>query len=317
VYARELIPGADEIAALLPLAMQPELYRDVYGQPPVEPDWAALQAPTGALYQWDAGSSYLVEPPFFGAAEGGVGPAIRPGVDRLEGARVLVLLGDSVTTDHISPGGEIPAESAAGQYLRSLGVAPADFNSYVGRRGNYHVMARATFANLRLRNLLAPGTEGGITRHLPSGERLSVHEAAQRYGREAVPAIVLAGRDYGTGSSRDWAAKGTSLLGVSVVIAESFERIHRANLIAMGVLPLCFEAGEGWRSLGLTGEEQFEFSGIEAAVLRGEPVSVRAVRDGRAIAFTARAALLTQAERQLMRAGGIPASVLETFKRAA
>ncbi len=318
VFARDLIPDADEIASYLPLAMRPELYRDVYGQAAADPEWVALEAPAGALYQWDPDSSYLVEPPFFmGAGDGGKGPAIRPGVDHLSGARVLVLLGDSVTTDHISPGGEIPAESAAGQYLRERGVLPADFNSYVGRRGNYHVMARATFANLRLRNLLAPGTEGGVTRHLPSDECMSVFDAAQRYRDEGVPAIVLAGRDYGTGSSRDWAAKGTSLLGVAVVIAESFERIHRANLIAMGVLPLCFEAGEGWRALGLSGEEQFEFSGIEAAVLRGEPVSVRAVQDGRSVAFEARAALLTQAERQLMRAGGIPASVLESFRRAA
>src|SRR5439155_17095860 len=187
-----------------------------------------------------------------------------PAVADINGARVLALLGDSITTDHISPAGSIKAQSPAGKYLIEHGIAPKDFNSYGARRGNHEVMVRGTFANVRLRNMLAPGTEGGFTRHLPDGEVMSIYDAAVKYEQESVPLIILAGKEYGSGSSRDWAAKGPKLLGVSAVIAESFERIHRSNLIGMGVLPLQFKAGENADSLGLSGEEVFDFEGLPA-----------------------------------------------------
>jgi aconitate hydratase len=341
VFAADLLPAMPALQALLPLAEDPARFRSVYEHGVDVALWHALEAPTGARYAWDPQSTYLIEPPFFGAAPcpiddqssaGDMEPsswsealgdrilaqpsAVRPDRDRIDRARALVLLGDSVTTDHISPGGEIPLESAAGQYLSGLGVRQSDFNSYVGRRGNYRVMTRAGFANLRLRNQLVPGVEGGVTVHHPSGRRLSVFEAAMRYRAAGIPTVVLAGRDYGSGSSRDWAAKCTVLLGVVAVIAESFERIHRANLIAMGVLPLLFESGQGWASLGLTGSEHFDFEGIEAAMDRGTPIRVHASSDpgGPPTAvFTVRAALLTGAERDLMRGGGIPSQVLNLF----
>jgi aconitate hydratase len=338
VFARDLLPDPAEIAALLPLAEDPDRFRRVYERGADGTLWAALDAPSGPRYGWDLQSSYLVEPPFFGSlsAAASVDPAqidapqpwsealadqvlaqpvgSRVDIDRIDAARALVVLADSVTTDHISPGGEIPLDSAAGRYLISLGVRQADFNSYVGRRGNYRVMSRAAFANLRLRNLLLPGTEGGQTLHHPSAAVMSVFEAAMRYRAAGVLTLVLAGRDYGSGSSRDWAAKCTLLLGVAAVIAESFERIHRANLIAMGVLPLLFEHGEGWAALGLTGHERFDLHGIEAAIETGAPVRVRArAPGGAAIEFSARPALLTRAERNLMQGGGIPARVLRLF----
>jgi aconitate hydratase len=322
----------------MPLAEQPERFRAVYQRGADGALWDALDAPVGARYTWDPDSTYLVEPPFFesGSDSGDVDSgkiladdiewseaigdrvlgsrlAARPDPDRIDAARVLVLLGDSVTTDHISPGGEIPLESAAGRYLSGLGVRPSDFNSYVGRRGNYRVMARAGFANLRMRNQLVPGVEGGETIEMPSGRSMSIFEAAMRYRAAGRPTIVLAGRDYGSGSSRDWAAKGTLLLGVSAVIAESFERIHRANLIAMGVLPLVFEPGASWSALGLTGRESFSITGITSAIAQGTPVAVRASTASGVIEFSARPALSTGAERELMLGGGIPAKVLDLF----
>jgi aconitate hydratase len=203
-------------------------------------------------------------PPFFDDM-----PSEPPAVKNVAGARVLVLLGDSVTTDHISPAGSIKKDSPAGAYLQERGVEPKDFNSYGSRRGNHEVMMRGTFANIRLRNQLAPGTEGGVTRHLPDGEEMSIYDAAMRYAQEDVPLVVLAGKEYGSGSSRDWAAKGTLLLGVRAVIAESFERIHRSNLVGMGVLPLQFAGGENAESLGLSGEEEFAISGLAEALADG------------------------------------------------
>jgi len=218
---------------------------------------------------------------------------------------VLAMLGDSVTTDHISPAGRIAPDSPAGRYLVAQGVAPQDFNSYGARRGNHEVMVRGTFANPRLRNELVPGVEGGVTVHLPDGERLTIYDAAVRYRSESVPLLILAGQEYGAGSSRDWAAKGSRLLGVRAVLAESFERIHRSNLLGMGVLPLEFESGQGRRTLGLTGHEWFGVEGL-AVLAPGDTVRVRAVaEDGRQTAFAARSRVDTAAELEIYRHGGI------------
>jgi aconitate hydratase len=223
--------------------------------------WTTLPVPTGDLYQWEATSTYVRKPPYFldmGVEPAPVAPIVR--------ARALAVLGDSITTDHISPAGSIKPDSPAGRYLVEHGVTVADFNSYGSRRGNDEVMVRGTFANVRLRNRLAPGTEGGWTRHLPDGEVMSIFDASQRYQAEGVPLVVLGGKEYGSGSSRDWAAKGPRLLGIRAVIAESYERIHRSNLVGMGVLPLQFQPGETVESLGLTGEELYTIEGLSEAV---------------------------------------------------
>jgi aconitate hydratase len=234
------------------------MFRTSYGEV-FEGDerWNTLSIPTGDRFEWDAESTYIRKPPYFD----GLGPEPAPIAD-VVGARVLAVLGDSVTTDHISPAGNIRRDGPAGHWLVEHGVDPADFNSYGSRRGNHEVMIRGTFANIRLRNKLAPGTEGGVTLHLPDGEQLSIYDAAVRYADEGVPLVVLAGKEYGSGSSRDWAAKGTALLGVRAVLAESFERIHRSNLIGMGVLPLQFAEGDSAASLGLTGHEVFAIEGL-------------------------------------------------------
>ncbi|HJW67959.1 MAG TPA: aconitate hydratase, partial [Candidatus Binatia bacterium] len=227
------------------------------------------------LYAWDAASTYIQSPPFFQAMSREPAPA-----RDVRSARVLALLGDSITTDHISPAGSIKADSPAGRYLVGLGVQPKDFNSYGARRGNHEVMLRGTFANIRLKNLLVPGVEGGITVHMPSGERMSIYDAAMRYQQEGVPLVVIAGKEYGTGSSRDWAAKGTMLLGVRVVLAESFERIHRSNLVGMGVMPLEFVDGQSAATLGLTGNETYDVSGLASDLKPGKRVTVRASAAG-------------------------------------
>ncbi len=253
VFLRDIWPRPEELLALLDQADDPQTYRRLYGDlDHFNPEWTAVAVSPRAAFEWRADSTYIQEPPFLIDLPDEAAP-IAP----IAGARVLALLGDSVTTDHISPAGAIPADSPAGRYLQSLGVESSDFNSYGARRGNDRVMVRGTFANIRLRNRLAPGSEGGVTTHFPSGERLSIYEAAERYRTQGVPAIVIAGKEYGTGSSRDWAAKGSRLLGVRAVLAESFERIHRANLVGMGVLPLQFAAGESATSLGLSGGEHF------------------------------------------------------------
>jgi aconitate hydratase len=228
------------------------------------------------------------------------------------GARVLALLGDSVTTDHISPAGSIPAKSPAGQYLMGRGVQPADFNSYGARRGNHEVMMRGTFANVRLKNLLVPGTEGGVTLHLPDGTTMPIYEAATRYRQEGVPLIILAGKEYGTGSSRDWAAKGPYLLGVRAVIAESFERIHRSNLIGMGILPLQFAAGENAQTLGLDGTEEYSITGLAGELTPRQQLSVTATKaDGSTVEFTVISRLDTPVEIDYYRNGGILQTVLK------
>jgi aconitate hydratase len=254
VFLREIWPSEAEVAEALVHASDPELFRSRYeGVELGSEGWNALEVPAGAVYDWDPASTYIQQPPFFEGMEQGTRP-IQP----ILGARVLLKLGDSVTTDHISPAGAIDPDHTAGRWLQEQGVQPWDFNSFGSRRGNDRVMTRGTFANIRLRNQLAPGTEGGWTTHLPTGEVCTVHEAAQRYRAEGTPLVVLAGRDYGMGSSRDWAAKGTKLLGVRAVIAESYERIHRSNLVGMGVLPLELLEGQSLRRLGLTGRERFD-----------------------------------------------------------
>ncbi len=262
-------------------------------------NWKGIDSPTGEIYTWDAASTYVKNPPYF-EGMGKTPDAVR----NIEGARVLALLGDSVTTDHISPAGSIAADSPAAEYLKAQGVKPSDFNSYGSRRGNHEVMMRGTFANIRLRNKLAPGTEGGWTCHQPSGEQMSIFDAANRYKQEGTPLIVLAGSEYGTGSSRDWAAKGTILLGVKAVIAKSFERIHRSNLIGMGVLPLQFKDGEDAASLGLTGKEVFDISGQTDA--DAKTVTVTATPEsGDAIRFEAVVRIDTPKERDYYENGGI------------
>ncbi len=262
-------------------------------------NWAGIHVPAGKSYSWDPKSTYVKSPPYFD------GMTMQPGaITDIRAARALAVLGDSVTTDHISPAGNIARSSPAARYLLEQGVQVADFNSYGARRGNHEVMMRGTFANIRLRNLLAPGTEGGVTLHQPSGEQLSIYDAAVRYKTEGVPLIVIAGREYGTGSSRDWAAKGTMLLGVKAVIAESYERIHRSNLIGMGVLPLQFQPGQNAQSLGLTGRERFDIVGLT----QGAAATVKVTAtppEGKPIQFEARVRIDTPKEQEYYRHGGI------------
>jgi aconitate hydratase len=267
--------------------------------------WRGLPVPEGELFEWDPDSTYVRLPSYFD------GMPIEPGlVEDISGARCLVAVGDSVTTDHISPAGAIKPDAPAGRYLVGNGVERKDFNSYGSRRGNHEVMVRGTFANVRLRNLLVPGSEGTWTLHIPSGEETTIYEAAERYRQEGTPLIVLAGREYGSGSSRDWAAKGPKLLGVRAVIAESYERIHRSNLLMMGVLPLQFLPGDGRESLGLTGREEFAITGLENA--EADEVTVRA--DDKEFRVTVR--LDTPREREYLRHGGILPFVLRRLLAA-
>jgi aconitate hydratase len=260
----------------------------------------------GERYHWDASSTYIQSPPFLE----GITPEPKPLQD-IRAARVLALLGDSVTTDHISPAGSIAKDSPAGRYLIEQGVEPRDFNSYGARRGNDRVMLRGTFANIRIRNAMVPGVEGGYTRHLPSGNQMTIYDAAMRYQQDQVPLIILAGSEYGTGSSRDWAAKGTMLLGVKAVIASSFERIHRSNLVGMGVLPLQLADGETAASLGLTGEETFDILGIaEGPQPRGQLEVLATAPGGEQRRFSVRVRIDTPVELEYYRQGGILPTVL-------
>jgi aconitate hydratase len=274
VYLRDVWPTPDEIRDAM-RAVQAKLFHEEYARV-TEGDehWRAMPLPSGEIYAWDPTSTYIKSPPFFA----GMRRTPAPTTD-VRGARVLALLGDSVTTDHISPAGSIGKDTPAGQYLIGLGVKPADFNSYGARRGNHEVMVRGTFANIRLRNQLVPGVEGGFTVHLPDGERMSIYDAAMRYQADGVPLLVIAGKEYGTGSSRDWAAKGTLLLGVRAVLAESYERIHRSNLVGMGVMPLEFLPGESAATHGLTGRESYDVEGLADGLAPGKRVLVRARGD--------------------------------------
>jgi aconitate hydratase len=307
VFLKDVWPSAEEVRAAVREVVTGELYRTRYAAVfDGDEAWRSLAVPEGQLFAWDDDSTYVRHPPYF--AELRAEPAA---VSDLSGARCLAKLGDSVTTDHISPAGDIASDGPAATYLKDHAVARADFNSFGARRGNHEVMIRGTFANIRLKNELAPGTEGGVTRHQPSGEPASIYDAAMRYQREGVPLVVLAGKEYGTGSSRDWAAKGTALLGVRAVIAKSFERIHRSNLIGMGVLPLEFREGEGADELGLTGAETFAIRGVASGLAPRVELTVEARReDGTTKTFTARCRLDTPNEVDYYRHGGILQYVL-------
>jgi aconitate hydratase len=313
VYLKEIWPSQAEIDAAVARAVEPDMFRKRYGNVfEANPMWSRLPVRESELYSWNSASTYIQEPPFLMDLTAEPGP-IRP----ILGARVLLALGDSVTTDHISPAGSIAAKSPAGRYLQEHGVTPVDFNSYGARRGNDRVMTRGTFANIRIRNQVAPGTEGGVTRHLPDGQVMSVYEAAVKYQAERVPLVVLAGTEYGTGSSRDWAAKGTFLLGVRAVIASSFERIHRSNLVGMGVLPLELPQGDTWKSLGLTGEEVFDFPALDDTLKPGASLKVHATAaDGRVNEFTAKVRIDTPVELEYYRNGGILQTVLRKLLKA-
>jgi aconitate hydratase len=303
VFLRDIWPSQAEIEGVIRTAVKPEMFRNQYAEVfKGDERWAALPVPRSDLYAWDDDSTYIKNPPYFDGMTHTPAP-----IGDIAGARVLALLGDSITTDHISPAGSIRVGSPAGNYLEERGVEPKNFNSYGSRRGNHEVMMRGTFANIRLRNQLVPGVEGGMTAHLPEGEVMPIYDAAMRYAAQQVPLLVIAGREYGSGSSRDWAAKGSRLLGVRAVIAESYERIHRSNLIGMGILPLQFAAGESAATLGLTGRESFDVIGIEAAVTSTERrVSVRVrAEDGATREFRALARIDTPQEQQYYRHGGI------------
>jgi aconitate hydratase len=306
VFLADLWPGPDEIRDAVRQSGSPEQFEREYARIwDGDERWNALPTPTGPSYDWDAASTYVREPPFFSSAA-------PPPIGDIEGARVLAMLGDSITTDHISPAGSITADSPAGRYLREHGVEPADFNSYGARRGNHEVMMRGTFANTRLRNAMAPGTEGPWTTHLPTGEVLSVYDASERYRSEGVPLAVIAGKEYGSGSSRDWAAKGPALLGVRFVVAERYERIHRSNLVGMGILPLQFRDGESAASLDLTGREVYSVTGLQDGVRPGLEVRVSAVaEDGRDVSFPATVRVDGEAEVEYLRHGGILRAVLD------
>ncbi|MCK6529547.1 aconitate hydratase AcnA [Myxococcota bacterium] len=312
VFLEEIWPSSGEVSAAVEAAIRPDMFAETYAHAfDGDEAWSRIPTSSDEIYGWDEASTYIQEPPFFAGLT--LDP---PPVDAIRGARALAVLGDSVTTDHISPAGDIPEDSPAGRYLQSRGVRKADFNSYGSRRGNDRVMVRGTFANIRLKNLMVPGVEGGVTAHQPSGERASIFDAAERYRAEGVPLIVLAGKEYGTGSSRDWAAKGTLLLGVRAVIAESFERIHRSNLVGMGVLPLQFQEGQSVESLGLTGREAFDLPEVGGDLQPGQAITVRATReDGTSFEFGVKVRLDTPVDVHYYRNGGILHGVLRQLAR--
>jgi aconitate hydratase len=307
VFLKDIWPTPQEVDAAIRSTIDAEMFRAQYEKAfDGDTNWQTLPIPTGSIYQWDDTSTYIKKPPYF---DNMVDPT-QP-IEDLTGLRTLALLGDSITTDHISPAGSIATNSPAGKYLIEQGVAPRDFNSYGARRGNHEVMVRGTLANVRLRNQLAPGTEGTWTVHLPDGEQMFIYDAAMRYQREGTPLTILAGKEYGSGSSRDWAAKGVALLGVKAVIAESFERIHRTNLVGMGVLPLQFVQGDNVAKLKLTGKELFNISGVQKAVETGSRVDVQAITpEGKEICFQAVPRVDTPQEAEYFRNGGILPYVL-------
>jgi len=312
VYLRDLWPSAEQVQQVIDTHLRAEMYTKGYADVFTgDEHWRSLDVPTGEQFAWNASSTYVRQPPYFD------GMRTQPeSLQDIRGARVLALLADSVTTDHISPAGSIKSDSPAGRYLTDQGVERRSFNSYGSRRGNHEVMIRGTFANIRLRNQLAPGTEGGVTRHLPDGEQLSIYAAAQRYADERIPLIVIAGAEYGSGSSRDWAAKGTLLLGVRAVLATSYERIHRSNLIGMGVLPLQFRDGDTVRSLGLTGEETYSIVGLRGSNIVPAAVKIRVETAGDTREFIADVRIDTPAEAEYYRHGGILQYVLRQLLAA-
>ncbi len=310
VFLSEIWPSQQEISDTISEALKPVMfekqYSNVFG---ANETWNAISGQEEDLFKFDDASTYVQEPPFFVDLSPDPGP-----IEDIAGARVIAMLGDSVTTDHISPAGSIAVDSPAGRYLIEKGVEPKDFNSYGSRRGNHEVMMRGTFANIRIRNLLAPGTEGGVTVHIPTGEQLDIYDASMKYQEEGIPLVILAGKEYGTGSSRDWAAKGPALQGVSAVIAESYERIHRSNLVGMGVLPLQYKDGETAAGLGLSGREVFEITGVSGDLKPLQDASVRAVGEGGTmVEFSATVRIDTPVEIDYYRNGGILHTVLREF----
>src|SRR5437879_4560091 len=314
VYLSDLWPTQREIEETIQQSIASDMvtksYADVFEG---DERWRGLSVPKGETYAWDKDSTYIQRVPYFDDIQ------VKPSpVQDIKGARVLAVLGDSVTTDHISPAGSIKKDSPAGKYLQERGVQPADFNSYGSRRGNHEVMVRGTFANVRLRNKLVT-VEGGFTRHLPTNTEMSIFDASQKYQSAGIPLVILAGKEYGSGSSRDWAAKGPRLLGVQAVIAESYERIHRSNLVGMGILPLQFRAGENAESLGLAGEEVFEIAGIRALMdkfVSGRELTVKAAANGRSKQFRALVRIDTPQEAQYYANGGILQYVLRQLLSA-
>ncbi len=311
VFLKEIWPTAEEVRQTIASSIEPEMFTDQYAAAVAGNElWNAIDAAGGAIYPWSDASTYIQHPPFLDCVTGEAIPNIEP----IAGARVLALLGDSVTTDHISPAGAIASDGPAGKYLQEHGVDIRDFNSFGSRRGNDRVMVRGTFANIRIRNQLAPGTEGGVTRHLPSDEVMSIYDASMKYQSDGVPLVVLAGAEYGTGSSRDWAAKGTMLLGVKAVIAASYERIHRSNLVGMGVLPLEFADGATWQSLGLTGEESIDIPDLSNDLQPRSTITVKATSpDGSTSSFPCTVRIDTPVEMQYYRNGGILPTVLRNL----
>ena len=312
VHLRDIWPSQEEVAAAVTGSVHASMFKSEYGQVfDGDERWKSLQVPEGNLFRWAEDSLYVKAPPFFEGVTAKVGEFAD-----ISGARALAVLGDSVTTDHISPAGSIGADSPAGKYLIEHGVQPRDFNSYGARRGNHEVMMRGTLANIRLKNLMVPGVEGGFTIHLPDGEKMTIFDASERYRKDGVPLIVIAGKEYGTGSSRDWAAKGVQLLGVRAAIAENFERIHRSNLIGMGVLPLEFKAGENRQKLGLTGKEVFSITGLKAGIKPRQTLKVRAEAGGKTTEFEVTMRADTPEEVEYVRHGGILPFVLRELIRA-
>jgi aconitate hydratase len=313
VFLRDVWPTQKEVADTVAASLKPEHFATEYGNVfDGNPKWNAIPVAGGERYQWDEKSTYIHEPPFFMNLS-----LTPPPVSDITGARVLAMVGDSVTTDHISPAGDIANASPAGAWLRERGIEKKDFNSYGSRRGHDQVMARGTFANIRLKNLLVPGSEGNVTVHFPSGEQASIFDASERYRTAGTPLVVLAGKEYGTGSSRDWAAKGTLMLGVRAVLAESFERIHRSNLVGMGVLPLVYEPGQSAETLSLTGRETFGIAGLGGKLEPRQRLTVRAKReDGSVVEFTAIARLDTPVDVDYYRNGGILQTVLRGLVKA-
>jgi aconitate hydratase len=311
---KDIWPAAVEVRQAMQTALHPDVFRRLYRDFAAQnPKWNQIPASTGEVYLWDQNSTYVQEPPFFENF------SLQPGtISEIRGARALGIFGDSVTTDHISPAGSIKKTSPAGQYLIEHGVNFIDFNSYGSRRGNDRVMTRGTFANVRIRNLMTPGVEGGVTKFQPAGEQMSIFDAAMKYGRSRTPLVVVAGTEYGTGSSRDWAAKGTRLLGVRAVIAQSFERIHRSNLVGMGVLPLQFTEGVNASTLKLDGSEIYDVVGLGDQLKPQQDLTVRITRaDGQAEEIAVRCRIDTPIEIDYYQHGGILPYVLRQLAQGA
>ncbi|MGA0393245.1 MAG: aconitase family protein, partial [Rhodospirillales bacterium] len=310
VFLKDIWPSPEEIRDAVNEGLNAEMFSEAYATATEgTKDWDDLEAPTGQLFAWDPKSDYILSPPWFD-----LHPEDYTWPDGLKGARVLGMYGDSLTTDHVTPGGYFPKGGASAQYFESIGVAEKDFNTVTQRRGNHHVMERVIFANVRIKNLVVPGSEGDVTRKFPEDEQMFMSEAARKYRAEGTPMIVMGGKDYGMGSSRDWAAKGPALLGISAIIANSFERIHRSNLIGMGIVPLLFKEGEGHEALGLTGEESLDLSNLDAGITDAAPITVTATApDGKVTTFEVLADVRSPYETDCLKSGGVLLKVMNAY----